>query len=621
MSSKCFINFLKYFDYFGIVYTFKIKEKDKYQSRLGGIIFLFFLTFSFYYLSVALIDFCNRTNYNINYSSSVRKPAPILNFSHSGFNFAYSLQDDRTGSYLNLSHLTFLKHSLKLIRQIGGNQSKRNYTSLSVKECENDDLIGIKYTNFTDLSRFYCPVNNSNISISGSFSDLIFDYVQISFEINEEWLNYNNDTDKNLFTISKILRENPIKYVIYWIDTTVDVSNFSTPILNHFRAHAGYLDFEIIQKVNIDFSMVNLLTDSGYFFQSQINYTNITYRETTNSLLHIKDRFNLNLKGNKLGKLFLKIYIRSAPDIFILERSYQKIDIFIANLGGLQTNILLFLYLCINFFNEFWASQKVMNNILKFREHLKASHPEQFKILKTNLRSSFKSNSKTITENLELSKEQPTFIPDLSLNKEKNYPDIKDYEKRQMDKTGDMKGNSSSLELNIEMRNRPFTQHHLNIKLRQEGLIENNEENILSKSKRPLNFNSFEIIWRYCPCKTKRQSLQNKFYEKASKKMVYYFDIYSYIKKMQEIDIIKYLLLNKDQVKLFNFISRPSVSMSYSDSDDIYQDIQKNRTNKMKIEELEEIINCHKLLKDTNEDLNNKLIYLFDYEIDHLLIG
>ena len=93
--------------------------------------------------------------------------------------------------------------------------------------------------------------------------------------------------------------------------------------------------------------------------------------------------------------------------------------------------------------------------------------------------------------------------------------------------------------------------------------------------------------------------------------MEYYFDIYTYFKKIQEIDILKYLLLDKNQVKLFNFLSRPSVSLAYSDSDEIYQKEQQNRNNTadsyISIEDLNEIIQSYKKLMTKNEKLNEKL--------------
>ena len=92
---------------------------------------------------------------------------------------------------------------------------------------------------------------------------------------------------------------------------------------------------------------------------------------------------------------------------------------------------------------------------------------------------------------------------------------------------------------------------------------------------------------------------------------------------MQEIDILKYLLLDKDQVNMFNFLSKPSISKLYSDSDDIYQNIQKNREfqDELKMEELIKIIKSYDLLKDKTDDVNEKLFYLFDYEVDNLNNG
>ena len=105
--------------------------------------------------------------------------------------------------------------------------------------------------------------------------------------------------------------------------------------------------------------------------------------------------------------------------------------------------------------------------------------------------------------------------------------------------------------------------------------------------------------------------------------MNYYLDVLTYVKKVQEIDILKYLLLDKDQVKMFNFLTKPTISMIYSDSDDIYQNIQQNREKHSKIDnqELEEIIKSYNSVKEKDDDFNNRLFYLFDYEIDHLVLG
>ena len=101
-----------------------------------------------------------------------------------------------------------------------------------------------------------------------------------------------------------------------------------------------------------------------------------------------------------------------------------------------------------------------------------------------------------------------------------------------------------------------------------------------------------------------------------------YLDNVSYIKKMQEIDILKYLLLDKDQIKILNFLSITSISLKFSDSDDYYKNVLSSRVNNSKFnsEELLEIIKGYNALKNKKDDLNSKLFSLFDNEVNHLLI-
>jgi hypothetical protein len=90
---------------------------------------------------------------------------------------------------------------------------------------------------------------------------------------------------------------------------------------------------------------------------------------------------------------------------------------------------------------------------------------------------------------------------------------------------------------------------------------------------------------------------------------------------MQEIDLLKFLMMNQDQITLFNFISKPSVSLTHGVSDEIYQQyIQRSKeiSDKIKKEELESIINSYDKLKEFNDEINNKILKVFNHEIDQL---
>ena len=619
MLLKSLSDFVSYFDYFGIIFSFKFKGENSYKSRLGGIVFILFLIFSAYYFITALIDFLMRNSYNINYSVTAIKENHTLNFTNS-FKFGYALKY-KNGSKVNESELPFIKHQISLVSKSGGEIDKKIQTIKIKKNCSVSDFnftdgdvkaINLKFMN---LFNFYCPEDLSNITIQGTFTDSLFRYIEISFSLHEEWL-----SPYNLTWIKTLLEQNPISYVVTWTDTTVDVKNLQDPFSYYMRSINGYLDFNFVQKLNLDFSEINFKSDSNFFFSNPKNFESITIRQTDNFNLFVPNR--IEIKEKNMSRDILKIYLRTAPECMIYDRSYIKFDIFIGNFGGLQTNVFMVLFVIITFLNEFWASQKVMNSIIHFREHLKLKNPQLFEMIKANIRT-YKNDeeSKRISKmNIELSTMKLDIIQDLTLNKDKSFTDFNEDQDKGKTNTIEKREIETSIDIDVEIRKRKLTSHHKNLFTRQKTSLEKQEEKILSKTKTPLNFNILEIILRICPCKTKKLNLKNKFLEKAKKKMEYYFDIFTYTKKMQEIDIIKYLLLDRDQVKLFDFISTPSVSMLYSDSDDVYEDFLKRTSNKMNVEDLEEIIKSYKLLKNKHEDLNNKLFYLFDYEIDHLLI-
>ena len=47
---------------------------------------------------------------------------------------------------------------------------------------------------------------------------------------------------------------------------------------------------------------------------------------------------------------------------------------------------------------------------------------------------------------------------------------------------------------------------------------------------------------------------------KGEERVHYYLDVFNYIKKMQEIDLLTYCIFDQDQFKLFEYLSKPPVN-------------------------------------------------------------
>ena len=380
----------------------------------------------------------------------------------------------------------------------------------------------------------------------------------------------------------------------------------------------------MVRRINLDYSTMQFSSDDNYFYMQKKTSNNITYFSDEASEFFIMDRIVSN------QKLLARFFLRSSPSCTIIERTYQKANTFLANFGGLISNILLILIIFVQFFNEFWANQEVLNNIIKFSDHMKTKYPDHLNLLQNNLKrfksdfgikvsednqtpnNSFKldeskeKNShesknippiidfnlspeskdnllKNAKNNIELneiplSKEElskkildnsidfiaisndykhnlPNFMNSKNLfvsnnipveieNKIENFENIEQKDNNQIIQDHNK---IEKFEKNEEKYNNQIIQDHnkidntkLRLKRSNTLVFDKELEGVFNESKEALNFSCYEILLRYFLCKSKNLTIKTILYEKAKNKLVNYFDVVSYIKKMQEIEILKY---------------------------------------------------------------------------------
>ena len=701
-------DFIQNFDYFGVKFGFKIKNKESFKTHFGAVTFIIFLIISLIYFLFTFPEFVKRKNFTINY---IYGPPKAINFQKQGFNFAYSLNYDSNNSFIDHKIVSFIKATCFLTTIRNSNINDKIRIALIPKNCEEKDLfdkIDTKDFNSLQLNKFTCFQINESIQIEGSSSDPIYQYIELGISINDMIFN-----SGNFSSIQEFLAINPVKMILNWIDTTIDVNNYTNPISNFIESNVVYLDFSIVKKINMDYSTIQFSTDNNYLIKNQITSNNITYSKDQSYELFVNDRIISN------ESLFVKFFLRSSQSCDIIERNYQKLNTFLANFGGIVSNLLLILFIFVKFLNEFWANQEVLNNIIKFSDHLKINYPEHLNLLQSNL-NRFESNlvnkvsdenytpnnnninnniiDKSIAKNSNESEnippkkhfdliqerkdillknlklkneliEIPLSKDDLCKNIEENSIDfqgIRMDQKHIIPKFMASKNLLVSNDIPIEIlnkiekfekvekkeRNKIIQDHHQIEKFEKVGKKEMNKiiqdhhqiekfkkidnsklfsrrkavvfdkelEIIFGNSKKALNFSCYEILLRYFSCKSNGLRFKNILYEKAKNKLENYFDVVTFITKMQEIEMLKYLLLNEKQIKMFNFLSKPSISKEINSNEINMKFIQKKKSDMVDIEEFQEII---KFYNDNNliidNDLNKKLFKLFDNEVENLL--
>ena len=137
------------------------------------------------------------------------------------------------------------------------------------------------------------------------------------------------------------------------------------------------------------------------------------------------------------------------------------------------------------------------------------------------------------------------------------------------------------------------------------------------------NLNSFQIfISSIFFCVSKKNYRRYQIFRNAEKKIHYYLDIFTYVKKMQEIDLLKYCLFDEEQLNLFEFLSKPPYKFTEIDNYNIYKEFEDKQT-KIGVlgkREINNLFNSYKKIRDkknlTFEDL--KLLRLVKADVDFL---
>ena len=109
--------------------------------------------------------------------------------------------------------------------------------------------------------------------------------------------------------------------------------------------------------------------------------------------------------------------------------------------------------------------------------------------------------------------------------------------------------------------------------------------------------------------------------KKAEDRVHYYLDVFNYIKKMQEVDLLTYCFLDHDQYKLFEYLSKPPVKFE-DDFNNIYNEFLDRQVTYKSIgkKEIDDLYHSYINIRSKNDILfeDLKLLRLVNAEIKFL---
>ena len=581
---KQFKNILKQIDSFGTFVSFRVNDEIEYKSLIGGTFTLIYGIFAFIFIMTSSISFLERKNLNFIYSHKI-KSQPFINLSDISFNFAFGVQySDNAYSAVEDTYLYF-NYSVKLIEWVG--KDDINETNLEFRKCESSDfpkLIKDYYMN--DLDDMLCPIydHSTNFSIDGLYTDEYYKFISIKLTLTDYAF-------ENYDKLKQLLNDNPMEMSLFFKDTTIDYENRKKPLPPYLNFNYKGVDLDFIKKTSISISSLEFISDENVFIDNSKLTIEAMFSSSQDSFRYIKQR-----KEEKEYQIF-EYLIEASPKVVYLKRVYQKLPEFVASISGILGFVCLVMVLIANLIEMKAIDQKLIHRMLKFKGNknidvnyfaqkfnnkLKNDSPKfkKEKIDSENLKVTedfFEINDNNPNDNMEKNSSSEGIN---RINSESILHKISEKEKKKVKfdnedinrlKHKDIKSNLSQ-EFKIKNKKRKTVDLEKEVfesldmkKLNQTEIINQTPES--KKDQEDLvKLNIIQIVYTaLCSFCSTKFSKKYKLIKSAEKKIHYYMDIITYIKTVQEFELLKEMLFNENFLRLFQFVSKPTMKILNDD--------------------------------------------------------
>ena len=670
---KCLKSAIKACDGFGTFITFRINDDIEYKSLIGGCSTILFVIITVIYTTYCCSGFFSRKNVDFIFTNKIVQTDPQINLTSSHFNVAFGVQysEDAMSAIENTS--LYFTYKMNIVEWVGDDDLIAH--PFSFKQCEASDFYNVVDEAFenNDIGQYICPdfFNNSNFTLEGLYTDYYFKFIELEIRLTEYALS-------NLDEVEEVMKENPLEMAIFFLDSAIDYENRKDAIPSFINYSYKVIDFDFVKTTEIFISSLEFQNDDNLLFDNSKLTIDAMFDHSLDSFRYVPDR------SDQEETLVGKFIIKASPKIIQVNRQYQKFPSFLADLTSLLEEILVLMLLFVNFVERKAVDHKLINKMLKFRgskyydiDYLinvfnkdKISNKVTEMIQKQNLKIERKNNVRTTRRSILLLLNNKKTTDTLEYQKTPDEAKSNDYLRNENNviysennsinnSSNDIRHNANKnnkqhldfnyeiddeLNQNIQIQSNSLSSKKNSIYYKNDEFINEKKQlstktiqgfdDISSTTIPPTiertnsskleysNMGIMSIIWAsMCFWTSKKQKRRHRLISKAEMKIHYYLDIYTYIKKMQEIDLLKYCLFDEDQSTLFKFLSKPPIQLGTGPLG-LYKEFEESQVNYKKLDkpEIDALYHSYKTIRDkeeiTFEDL--KLLRLVTAEIKFL---
>ena len=528
--------FFKHFDYLASLYGFSFDDSMRYQTNCGGFLSVILSLLAIVTIAQMGSTFLDRSNPVTASDSNKYYSPPPVNFD-SRFNVAFRMSVGADHLYKNLDMIKIKLFEVTIY--------KSNFSNLTAKEvpmtiCEENHFpYQKKYFDDFRLNQSLCPVMDGR-TIKGAFLSEYFTYFQARFYlcINDPITGKSKDGDgivcKNATEIYNFLKSNIVRAHIFYADSDFNNNDYSNPNITYMNNYNVDITYSTLKENHMYFQYYNLTSDDTYFFLAP------------SSRFFSSVAFNFFAERPAFRETFVNnlvlINIRADKTINSVRRSYSLFSQTIASVGAILNLAMLFFKLIIFSISRIqFFTRLIQNSIYLFYKNpnymikLSSDNIDKEKKKKLNFGKNLEdSNMNIINENVNLQEGKlvtTKHVEMLNINIKSDLTFKQDVKKI---------GNN---QISVDNINESAK------KLENFNLVKYNHDH---------NFYELCLI-SLCPCISicnKKLGRDMTMIDYSKKHYYKYTDFFKFLDKFIELNVLKKLLLKKDEVEIVDILKR-----------------------------------------------------------------
>lgn len=600
-------NLISNSDIFGQKIKLLLNNKEKSKTFCGGFFSIILLVFLSALFLINLLDIIYKKNPVVSIEQQVSQEFASFSLDKNTFPFALVLFDS-DNNLINIPNYFRFKVSLLKSGKVIGKGFGKNISEkiLNLTKCKNDLFpldLQAEYDAY-NISNYLCMENsgnfdNKNLTIDGS------SYLSISLSICVNESSSSGLICAPIEEILNFLKTRNLFFNIFFQNSyinTYDSSDTFNPVKYTLEKFQKSLKFNYSK--NFVFSLKNeiLISDTGLILPSQHEYSSTSFTP---------DEFSYDeteiFPGQKIKNL-IEVNFLSSNRKTLYHRSFPRIQNLIANIGGLTYILKIFFSCLCFFFSTINRDEIILNKIFDFDLEIieEEVFPAGLGYNISHIQNRMNGEKKVKSENSNINNSSNVFMFNRrreALNSVSNLPKLNKLESLHLG-VGMSASPSKVTEANLKRiqifnnnnvnTNNPLISHsvtehknesEINIDLqpmyqkfgndlnpKQRSLFKFNTPihilTHLESKQNKLNFSFCETLLYFSLSflfKNKKNDLpqiKRKLYDKAKTSLNSLMDISNIIKKLEDFENLKLILLSFDQLALFNFISKENISLN-----------------------------------------------------------